>query len=251
MSKTPNKTKKVVKKIIKVEKNKIKITIFYVPLLSLVMTKKFELEIYEGMTLNEIMNEIEKRSNFKKFIKNYIFALVENRKIVQFLDPKKIHDLENKLIFCYEIEKNLNNTYNIPIYIYVQSFSAYPRFLSFQERTSYYDFLLKIYILIRKYLMNPYYEKGKKEIFEADNIFSDYIEERSTKLDKVLELLVQEFNFLNNRSPHSYNYHKLQPYQIFLRIETDKDNYKEKFIYNGFDNNVDLLKDFNISSNND
>ena len=87
-----NERKPKEKKIKKIKKKKKKekeiVSIFYVHPYSLRMTVRYEIEIYKYSSLNDIANEIRKRSENKDFILNSKFMSVSNRECDYFLDEQ-------------------------------------------------------------------------------------------------------------------------------------------------------------------
>ena len=87
VNKLQQKRRRNIKKI-KKKKEKEIVNIYYVPPFSLISTKKFEIEIYKDLTLNQIAKEIQKRSD-KRISTNLKFISVSNKECEKFLDPKK------------------------------------------------------------------------------------------------------------------------------------------------------------------
>ena len=97
------------------KKQKEIIHLYYVFPFALIQTKKFEIEVYKGMTLNEIIKEIHKRSG-KRISLNLKYISVSNKECERFLDPKKGISNAN-FIFAYEKEDRGVSQYFVPIYL--------------------------------------------------------------------------------------------------------------------------------------
>jgi len=234
----------------KKKKEKEIVHIYYVPPFSLIQTKKFEIEIYKEMTLNQIAKEIQKRSD-KIISTNLKFISVSNKECEKFLDPKKPKK-DVAFIFSYEKEDRGNSNYAIPIYLCDSNkLSAYPRLLFFNRNTNYYEFKKKIYILIRKYLKSPFYEENKKEEFEEDKELSNYIEGKSNKLDKVLSLIEKEFHLLQKNYSNFKRYIKNPPYKIYFKKKLSNSSAGEYIFSEGDKDDFELLSQFRINSDND
>ena len=137
------KIKRSIKKI-KKKQEKETVNIYYVPPFSLMRTTKFKIEIYKEMTLNQIAQEIQKRSD-KRISTNLKFISVSNKECKKFLDPKKPQK-DEAFIFSYEKEDRGDSNYAIPIYLCDSNkLSAYPRLLFFNRNTNYYEFKKKIH----------------------------------------------------------------------------------------------------------
>ena len=98
-----NKKKKVNyrrKKEKREKKQKEIIRLYYVFPFALIQTKKFEIEVYKGMTLNEIVKEIHKRSG-KRISLNLKYLSVSNKECERFLDPKKGISNGANILFRY------------------------------------------------------------------------------------------------------------------------------------------------------
>ena len=249
INKLQQKKRKNIKKI-KKKKEKEVVQIYYVPPFSLIQTKKFEIEIYKEMSLNQIAKEIQKRSD-KRISTNLKFISVSNKECEKFLDPKKPKK-DVAFIFSYEKEDRGNSNYAIPIYLCDSNkLSAYPRLLFFNRNTSYYEFRKKIYILIRKYLKSPFYDENKKEEFEEDKELSNYIEGKSNKLDKVLSLIEKEFHLLQKSYSNFKRYNKNPPYKIYFKKKLSNSSVGEYIFSEGSENDYELLSQFRINSDND
>ena len=234
------------------KKEKENICIYYVSQFSIIPTKKFVIEVYKGLSLTEIMKEIKKRSEKVRIETNLIFASILNKEIEIFLEPKKKNiNLKNiSFIFAYEKENKMKYQYSIPIYLCDnKKLSSYPRLLFFNNNTSYNDFKKKIYILVRKYIYNPFFDKSKKEEFMDDKELNNYIQGNSNSLDKVLQLIENEFNLVQKNNSNIKEFKKNFPYKIFLRKNFNSiDDY---LIHEGNNDNVELLAQFGIKTEND
>ena len=241
------------KKIITIKKKKEKevVNIYYVSPFSLIQTKRFEIEVYKGLTLNEIIKEIQKRGDKVRISTNLKFMSVSNKECEKFLDGKK-PKINVNFIFAYEKEDRGESHYCIPIYLCDSNkISAYPRALFFNKNTSYSDFKKKIYILVRKYLKHPFYDETKKEEFVEDKELQKYIEGNSNKLDKVSSLLGEEFDLLQKNIVNTREYKKMPPYKIYISEKLNNIKKKENTLINeGTYNNKKLLSDFGIISDN-
>ena len=233
----------------KQKKEKINVNIYYVSPFSLIPTKKFEIEVYKGSYLTEIIKEIQNRSDKVRIQTNLIFASISNRELERFLDPKKLISNVN-FIFAYEKENKGKYHYNIPIYLCDnKKTSAYPRLLFFNNNVSYNDFKKKIYILVRKYINSPFWDKTKREEFMEDKELNNYIEGNSNKLDRISELLENEFILVQKNVPNTREFKNNSPYQIILK--KDFNSQDEYLINEGNYDNGRLLADFGINSEND
>ena len=246
-----NQKLKEMKKEEKVEekKEKEKINIYYVSPFSISQTKKFEIEVYKGMNLIEIIKEIQNRSDKVRIETNLIFTSISNKQLEKFLDPKKKYT-NISFIFAYEKENKVKYHYNIPIYLCDNNkISAYPRLLFFNNNTSYIDFKKKIYILVRKYIYSPFWDKYKKEEFIEDKELNRYIQGKSNKLDKISELLENEFNLTQKNYAGTNGFKNNFPYTIFIKEKFNSK--KEYLIHDGNNDNGELLSKFGIYSQND
>ena len=243
--------KKIVKKI-KKEKEREIVNIYYVPPFSIKQTIKFEIEVYKGLSLNEIVKEIQKRNEKIKIGSNLKFISVSNKECEKFIDGKKPLKDAN-FIFAYEKEDRWESHYSIPIYLCdSHKLSAYPRLLFFNKNTSYLEFKEKIYILIRKFLRHPLYDESKNNNFMEDKELSNYIEGKSNKLEKITSLLEEEFSNLQKKNNYfSKSYNKNPPYKIYLKKKLNNLNSNEYKICEGNYNNIELLTSFGIKSDTD
>ena len=234
------KRKKSIKtSIIKKEKEKEVVNIYYVPSFSIKQTKKIEIEVYKGLSLKEILKEIEKRSSISK-ISDSKFFYVENRVIVNELDKKSTIRNES-FIFGYEKKDKKKNYLSLPIYLHMNKrFSAYPRLLFLNENETFYDFKTKIYCILRKYLKNPFHNPNTKEQFEVDKLLEKYIEGQSNNLEKVITFINEEFSLL-----HKNNLLSNLPYKICILPDLKNDIPKENI------NNFNQIQEFEIFSEND
>jgi ubiquitin carboxyl-terminal hydrolase 4/11/15 len=230
------------------DKQKEEVQIYYVSPFSLTPTKKFVIEVYKNMSLNEIVQEIRKRGS--RISTNLTFKSISNRKCDEIEINGKNTIKSYNYIFGYEKEDKGISYYSIPIYLSLDdSLSAYPRILFFDQHTSYSAFKRKIYILVRQYLNYPN-NNDNNLIHEVEKELTDYINEKSNKLDKVLSLLQKELNFINSNEQFSRYYTKNPPYTIFLTHSITK-KLKRFVLYEGKSNNTEILNELNINSDND
>ena len=236
----------------KEKKEKEDIIIYYVSPFSIFPTKKFEIEVYKGLSLTEIMKEIKKRNNKVNIQTNLIFTSISNKKIDMFLESKKKNkNLKNiSFIFAYEKENKMKYHYNIPIYLCDnKKTSAYPRLLFFNNNTSYIDFKKKIYILVRKYIHNPFWDKSKEEEFMVDKELNSYMQGNYNKFDKISQLLEKEFNLIQKNYSNIKEFTKNFPYKILIRKNFN--SIDEYLIHEGNNDNGELLAQFGIKTEND
>ena len=249
ISQLEQKRTKIITKTIKKEKEKENVNIYYVSPFSLIQTKKFDIEVYKGLTLNEIIKQIQKRGD-KKISTNLKYMAVANKECEKFIDGKK-PKVNEYFIFAYEKEEKRDSHYCIPIYLCDNNkISAYPRALFFNKNTSYSDFKKKIYILVRKYLKHPFSEPTKEEEFEEDKELRKYMQGNSS-LNKVCSLLGKEFDLLEKNYSNLKEYNKNPPYKIYISKKLNNIKTKDNYLINeGNRDNAELLSDFGITTKN-
>ena len=249
-----NERKPKEKKIKKIKKKKKKekeiVSIFYVYPYSLRMTVRYEIEIYKYSSLNDIANEIRKRSENKDFILNSKFMSVSNRECDYFLD-EQLPFKKNNFTFAYANDSINKNQICIPIYLTDgEMISSYPRVIFLNKNDTYYELKKKIYILARKYLKSPFSEENEKEAYIEDKKLDNYINYKSDNLQEITNLLNNEFNNLQKSWKNLKNYIKNIPYQILLSNKFQLIN-KKHIINEGMVDNFDILSEVAIRSNND
>ena len=249
-----NERKPKEKKIKKIKKKKKKekeiVSIFYVHPYSLRMTVRYEIEIYKYSSLNDIANEIRKRSDNKDFILNSRYMSVSNRECDYFLD-EQLPFKKNNFTFAYANDSINKNQICIPIYLTDgEMISSYPRVIFLNKNDTYYELKKKIYILARKYLKSPFSEENEKEAYIEDKKLDNYINYKSDNLQEITNLLNNEFNNLQKSWKNLKNYIKNIPYQILLSNKFQLIN-KKHIINEGMVDNFDILSEVAISSNND
>ena len=249
-----NERKPKEKKIKKIKKKKKKekeiVSIFYVHPYSLRMTVRYEIEIYKWSSLNDIANEIRKRSDNKDFILNSKYMSVSNRECDYFLD-EQLPFKKNNFTFAYANDSINKNQICIPIYLTDgEMISSYPRVIFLNKNDTYYELKKKIYILARKYLKSPFSEENEKEAYIEDKKLDNYINYKSDNLKEITNLLNNEFNNLQKSWKNLKNYIKNIPYQILLSNKFQLIN-KKHIINEGMVDNFDILSEVAIRSNND
>ena len=249
-----NERKPKEKKIKKIKKKKKKekeiVSIFYVHPYSLRMTVRYEIEIYKYSSLNDIANEIRKRSDNKDFILNSKYMSVSNRECDNFFD-EQIPFKKNNFTFAYANDSINKNQICIPIYLTDgEMISSYPRVIFLNKNDTYYELKKKIYILARKYLKSPFSEENEKEAYIEDKKLDNYINYKSDNLQEITNLLNNEFNNLQKSWKNLKNYIKNIPYQILLSNKFQLIN-KKHIINEGMVDNFDILSEVAIRSNND
>ena len=218
--------------------------LFYIPPLSLCQTKKFEITINPIYSLNKIIKEIQNRQNEVKITNPLQFISVINKQCQKYLDST-IPKTDENFIFSYQYELRGNFEYSIPVYLsYGEQKSAYPRMLFFQRNATYAEFKKKIYILVRKYIC-PFDRKNESEV---DKELNKYIEGYSNSLDKVLNSIYKEFEYIDNYSSYQTNdlLHNF-PYKIFLQDDFDKPSFPYEISF-GKKDNFRLMESFNIKN---
>ena len=84
-----------------------------------------------------------------------------------------------------------------------------------------------------------------------DKELYNYIEGNSNKLDKVSNLLGEEFKLLQKSFPNTRNYNKDPPYKIYISEKLNHKKKKDNYLINeGNNNNTELLSNFGIISDN-
>ena len=249
-----NERKPKEKKIKKIKKKKKKekeiVSIFYVHPYSLRMTVRYEIEIYKYSSLNDIANEIRKRSENKDFILNSKFMSVSNRECDNFFD-EQLPFKKNNFTFAYANDSINKNQICIPIYLTDgEMISSYPRVIFLNKNDTYYELKKKIYILARKYLKSPFSEENEKEAYIEDKKLDNYINYKSDNLQEITNLLNNEFNNLQKSWKNLKNYIKNIPYQILISNKFQLIN-KKHIINEGMVDNFDILSEVAIRSNND
>ena len=217
---------------------------------SLRMTVRYEIEIYKYSSLNDIANEIRKRSDNKDFILNSRYMSVSNRECDYFLD-EQLPFKKNNFTFAYANDSINKNQICIPIYLTDgEMISSYPRVIFLNKNDTYYELKKKIYILARKYLKSPFSEENEKEAYIEDKKLDNYINYKSDNLQEITNLLNNEFNNLQKSWKNLKNYIKNIPYQILLSNKFQLIN-KKHIINEGMVDNFDILSEVAIRSNND
>ena len=235
------------------KKPKIKIQhfeLYYVPPFSISQTKKFEIDIFSGQTLNNIIKEIQNRQNEARISLPLLFTVIANKEFQGYINPDIPKPNEN-YIFCYQYERRENYNYSIPVYLSIDDKkSSYPRFLFFRLNTTFFDFEKKIYILVRKYFNNPLSMNNENKKNNVDIELEKFIEGQSNNLPKLLQLLLQEYEYINNcDSIETQYFFDNFPYKIILQknFKESSKNYSV-IISNGKKINSNLLNSFFIEN---
>ena len=216
--------------------------LFYIPPLSLCQTKKFEIKINPKFSLNEIIKEIQNRQADTKITNPLQFISVVNKECQKYLDPT-VPKPEESFIFGYQYELRRNFAYSIPVYLSNgEQKSSYPRMLFFERNATYLELKKKIYYLVRKYL-RPFDRKSQSE---AELELKRFTEGNTSSLDKVLNSINTEFEFIENYSPNQIsNFLHNFPYTIILQDKFDNNNFSQEISF-GKNDNFKYLKRFNI-----
>ena len=246
-------------KVRKKRKKKIQhFSLYYVPQFSISQTKKFEIDIFSGQTLIEIAKEIQKRQKEVKIFFPLLFTVIANKEFQGYINPDTPKPNEN-YIFSYQYESRDNVKYTIPIYLSIDDKkSSYPRFLFFHLKTTFYEFEKKIYILARKYFNSPFSSNNEDKKNNMDIELEKYIGGQSNNFTKILQLLEEEYDYINNNENDiekiKYFFNNF-PYKIILQRnfkENSENNAKNNLennsflISNGIKRNEIFLNDFNI-----
>ena len=243
------------KKIQKIKKQRKKekeiIEIYYVPPFSFRNTIHFKIDIFKKWaSLNKIAKEIKERSGEKYFNTNLVFMSVSTKQCDNFLDAN-IPFKNKNYTFAFANESKVNNQVCIPVYLsYDDNLSAYPRVLFLDKNDSYYELKKKIYILVRKYLKNPFSENNRYEEFIEDKKLEYYINGNMDNLQDVISSLNNEFNNLQKSYNRIKDYNKNIPYQIFLS-EKFSDINKLYLISEGINDDFNILSNIKIRANHD
>ena len=243
---------KKIKKIKRQRKKEKEIfEIYYVPPFSFRNTIHYKIDVYKKWaSLNKIAKEIKERTEEKYFNTNLTFISVSNKQCDNFFDAN-IPFKNKNFTFAFANESKINNQICIPIYLsYNNDLSAYPRVLFLDKNDSYYELKKKIYILVRKYLKNPFFENNRNEEFIEDKKLEYYINGNMDNLQDVISSLNNEFNNLQKSCNKIKDYNKNIPYKIFLSENFNNIN-KLYLISEGIYDDFQLLSNVNIRANHD
>ena len=235
------------------KKSKIKIqnfSLYYVPAFSICQTKKFQIDIFSGQTLHQIIKEIQKRQREVRIFLPLLFTVIANKEFQGYINPNIPKPNEN-YIFSYQYERRENYYFTIPVYLSIDDKnSSYPRFLFFRLNTTFYEFERKIYILVRKYFNNPLSLNNEDKKNNVDIELEKFIDGQSNNLTNLLQLLGDEYEYINNIDSEETKYFFNNfPYKIILQENFKENSTSNSFlISNGKMKNIIFLNDFQIKN---
>ena len=199
----------------------VDISIFYIPKFSLAKTYKINIRLRKNLSYKEILGQIKikiKDFPFDLNEENIDIIEIKNKKLEKIINLNDICDekyFNNNFKFFVEKDSNkINNKINmiyIPIYIKIgNNFSSYPRAIYVYEGMTYYEFKLKLYILIRKYFYSPKKISEIKDLEITKKLKIINTEYDYNSLNELPNLIEKEFDIYNKENIEL-------PYKIFIQ----------------------------------
>ena len=253
------------------------IIIFYIPKYSIRESCEITIHVKKDTPFKDFPEEINKIKNFKYNLKKLIFIKVLGCQFKGIIDGNECKYDKNDFIFSFDDERiKGENTNIIPLYMYnTKKISAFPRLLFLKENSNFGELKKKIYYFARKYFVSPFINSREqndnksfkgKEIYEVDKEIEKYRgkdndenEGKSKNQDeyeerKLWNLFEKEYNKIFNQNPESKLQKKIEdffddfPYRITIKKQFGD---KEHIILFDGKNNLENLKEFNISKDED
>ena len=222
---------------------------YYIPKYSFRNNCGFRVNIRKNSTLKELVEKIQDIKDFNYNLSNskLKFMKVSKKKFEKYLGENDLVKNAGFLFIFDNMEKEGKKNITIPLYFYKdRELSSFPKLLFLEEDSNFDIFKRNIYYFIRKYITIPF----KEGIYKVDEEIDKFIsKEKDKSIDELLNLLDKEYNeIFNSKEENIQKFIDNFPYKIIIKKKFD--DKKEICIFDG-KNNLDNLKEFGISNDND
>ena len=235
------------------------IKIFYIPKYCFGSNCQIFIHIPKETQFKDIPEEINKIKDFPHKLDKLIYEKVLDSKFIKIMDQNEKKSEKTEYIFAFDDLRKDENTQIIPLYMYSdKNISAFPRVLFLKDNMTFGEFKKQIYYYARSFINSPLIkvEEGKEE----DNLDKKIDKILNTKsksegenqpINEVFDLIDKEYNQIfseNQENEKIQAFFKDFPYAItFKKTFTDKSHL---ILFDG-KNNLEMLKEFNITKDED
>ena len=233
--------------------------LFYIPKYCIGKNCRIAIHIPKETEYKDIANEINNIENFPHKLDKLIYIKVLDSRFKQIMQPNDKKNSTNEFIFAFDDLRKDENTKIIPLYMYnYKEISAFPRILFLNENTTFGELKKQIYYTARSFIKSPFINDEEKEE-NLDKKIQKIIEKKTESegegedksIDEVFDLIDKEYNqiFGGDQNDEKIKaFIKDFPYGIMLKKKFD-DN--EKIVLFNGENNLENLKEFNITKDDD
>ena len=223
--------------------------IFYIPKYSIKRNCKLEVIVKKNSTLKDIlMQTTEKINQFKNSLKKFKYIKVSDQKLISFMDENQVYNLKDFIFVFDDMTKEGEKNNIIPLYLFKdKNISSFPRLLFLEENINFGELKKKIYYFARNCFTDPFKEDNNKVDEELNN-YKENIEYDEQKLWNILDKEYDDI-FKNDNKEKIKKFLEDFPYKIVIKKKFE-DN-ESICIFDDGKNNLDNLKEFEISKDED
>ena len=236
------------------------IKLFYIPKYCIKPNVRIRLRIKKECPLKEVIEQIKKLNNFNHNLEKIKYVQVLEGKFIRFIDENE-YKKENEFVFIFDDDsKEGENNKIIPLYMNKNNKnSAFPRLLFLKDNMNFGDLKKKIYYFARNFFIGAFNNERKNEKCELDQEIEKYKEAKKDdnyNENTLFELYDKEYDDIFNIKEESNNKEKVGkflndfPYNIIIKKKFEDDENENIVIFDG-KNNLDNLKEFQISKDED
>jgi uncharacterized UBP type Zn finger protein len=224
------------------------ISLYYTPKYSIRKNCCLNVIVKKNSSLKEIIEETKNIEEFKFDFKKLKVIKVLDNKLLEYVGENDTIQVNDHIFAFDDLTKEGEKNNIIPIYLFHQDqISAFPRLLFLEENINFGQLKKKIYYLSRNFFAEPI--KGKKEVDEELKIYKE--QKENFDEEKLCGLFDKEYSELfesQTSTEEIDNFLKDFPYKIVIK---KKFNEKEEICIFDGKNNLDNLKEFEISKDED
>jgi hypothetical protein len=220
------------------------VSLYYIPKFSLAKTHKLNIRVNKETSFKDILlNLKDKVKDFPFEVKDFDVISVTKKEMINKFDINDKYNDENG--FNFVIEKDFYKDKEmifIPVYIKIgENYSAFPRGLYIYEKMTYRKMKKKIYFIARKYIYSLIYF-NKRDIEDKISELNDNYDQNEEEL--LIKLIQKEYHEIEKSKITSKI---IFPYKILIQPKIDSS--ESQIIFDGKEDNMEILKLYNITKN--
>jgi len=227
--------------------------LFYIPKYSFGFNYRIIINIPNNTKYKDIAKEINNVKNFPYKLDKLTFIKIENSQFQKIMEPDEKKEDKNEFIFAFDDQRKDKKTKIIPLYMYKhKNLSSFPRILFLKDNTTFGDLKRQIYYFARKFMKNPLKDyDNNNNLDEKINQLNRSNKIEDMQLNELFSLIDKEYNIIfgdKNNKNNLVKFFKDFPYKITLKKKFD--DKEQLLLFNG-ENNLEVLKEFKITKDED
>ena len=233
------------------------VSLFYIPKYCFGSNCKVFIHIAKETEYKDLAQEINKIEDFPHKLDKLIYVKVLDSQLKQIMQPNEKKANKNEFIFAFDDLRKDENTKIIPLYMYKFSkISAFPRILFLKENTTFGELKKEIYHYARSFIKSPFINEEESEN-NLDKKIKKIIDSKTKtegedkSLEEVFDLIDKEYNQIfrdgqNNEKAKEF----INDCPFIITFKKKFNDEEELTLFDG-ENNLEILKEFNITKDDD